>query len=179
LNPGYNLIANQLDLDGTGTNNSIYTAIGTNLPVNTQVLAWNGSGYATTKLLATGKWLVNNQFFTNSVNPGSGFFVDLPGSVATNVTFVGNVITGTNTYPISAGYQIVAPSGPVAGTLDTTNGYTVSKNDQVLVWTGTGYSIRKWSGSTWLGGDPQLTVGESVFLNAVNNTNWTQVLNVQ
>jgi hypothetical protein len=179
LTPGYNLIANQLDLDGTGTNNSIYTTVGTNLPANTQVLAWGGSGFTTVKLSGTGKWSANNQVITNAVNPGSGFFINV--AVATNVTFVGNVITGTNTYPIAAGYQIVAPSGPVAGTIDGTNGYHPTKNDQILVWSGSGYVTHKWSGTAWsgTGGDPQLVVGQSVFLNAVSNTNWTQILNVQ
>jgi hypothetical protein len=95
------------------------------------------------------------------------------------LTFVGNVITGTNAYPVTAGYQIVAPSGPVAGTIDGTNGYKPSKLDKIYVYTPTGYSIRTWTGATWLGGDPQLTVGESVFLNASSNNVWTQVLNVQ
>jgi hypothetical protein len=180
LQPGYNLVANQLDLDGTGTNNSIYTTVGTNLPNLTKVLVWTGSGYATTIWSAgTGKWTLNSQLVTNGVNPGKGFFVQIPGSVATNVTFVGNVITGTNTYPIAAGYQIVSPSGPVAGTLDTTNGYTPSHLDKILVWTGSGYATHIWSGTAWTSGDPQLAVGQAVFLDAVNNTNWTQILNVQ
>jgi hypothetical protein len=181
LNPGYNLVANQLDLDGTGTNNSLYTSIGTNLPANTQVLAWGGSSYITTKLLSSGKWLANNQFFTNAVNPGSGFFLNLAGSVSTNITFVGNVITGTNSYPVVAGYQIVAPSAPVAGTLDTTNGYRPSKNDQVVIWNNStaSYTTKKFTGTTWLGGDPQLTVGQAVFLNASSNNVWSEVLNVQ
>jgi len=178
LAAGYNLVANQLDLDGTGTNNSIYTAVGTNLPANTQVLVWTGNGYATDKLLASGKWLANNQIITNGMNPGTGFFLDV--AVVTNVVFVGNVITGTNSYSINAGYQIVAPIGPVAGTLDTTNGYKPSPNDQILVYNpSTGYSIRKWTGATWLGGDPQLAVGQSVFLNASSNNLWTQILNPQ
>jgi hypothetical protein len=178
LNPGYNLVANQLDLDGTGTNNSIYTTIGTNLPNLTKVLAWNGSGFSQS-ILSSGHWTLNNAIVTNAVNPGKGFFVNIPGSVATNVTFVGNVITGTNTYPIAAGYQIVSPSGPVAGTIDSTNGYVPSKLDKILVWNGSGYAQHIYGGSSWTGGDPQLIVGQSVFLDAVNNTNWTQILNVQ
>jgi hypothetical protein len=179
---GYNFVANQLDLDGTGTNNSVYTAVGTNLPANTAVLYWNpGTAlFSTTKLLSSGKWSANNQLLTNAVNPGSGFFIQV--SAPTNVTFVGNVITGTNTYPVIAGYQVVAPSAPVSGTLDTTNGYTPTKNDAVLVWNnGTSlFTTHKYLGSSWSGGgDPQLTVGESVFLDAVNNTNWTEILNVQ
>jgi hypothetical protein len=176
---GYSMIGNQLDLDGTGTNNSIYTAVGTNLPVNTQILAWNGSAFSSSKLTPKGAWSLNNMVVSNAMQPGSGFFINVP--VATNVTFVGNVITGTNTYPIVAGYQVVAPSGPVAGTLDTTNGYTPTKNDQLLVWNGTAYVSHKYTGTAWLGtgGDPQLIVGQAVFLNAATSTNWTEVLNVQ
>jgi hypothetical protein len=180
LNPGYNLIANQLDVDGTGTNNSIYTSVGTNLPSLTKVYAWNGSGYTIATFSAgTQTWLGNNGAVSNAMNPGSGFFVYIPGATPTNTTFVGNVITGTNSYPIHSGFQIVAPSGPVAGTIDTTNGYVPSKLDKLYVWSGSSYSIRTWSGSSWLGGDPVLTVGQSVFLNASSNNVWSEVLNVQ
>jgi hypothetical protein len=183
LQPGYNLVANQLDLDGTGTNNSINTVVGTGtLPNLTQVLCWTGSGYATTTYSASAqKWNVNDQAITNGMNPGSGFFIKIPAtSPATNVTFVGNVITGTNTYPVVAGYQILAPSGPVAGTLDTTNGLKPTKLDQILVWTGSGYATHVYSGTAWNGGgDPQLAVGQAVFYNSKVNTNWTQILNVQ
>ena len=166
LQAGYNLVANQLDLDGTGTNNSIYTTVGTNLPSLTKVLAWNGGGYsAATYSATTQKWIGNNSSISNAMNPGSGFFIQVP--VATNLTFVGNVITGTNTYPILAGYQIVAPSAPIAGTIDTTNGYTPTKLDKILVWNGGGYSAKTWSGTSWIGGDPQLTVGQAVFLDAI------------
>jgi hypothetical protein len=179
LNPGFNLVANQLDLDGTGTNNSIYTTVGTNLPANTQLYAWNGTGYNSTKLNAALHWLSNNQTISNAVNPGKGFFIQIPGSVATNVTFVGNVITGTNSYPIVAGYQVIAPSGPVAGTIDGTNGYNPSKNDTIYVFNGSGYGSHKFNGTSWLGGDPQIPVGEAIFFNASSNNVWTQVLNVQ
>lgn len=178
LNAGYNLVANQLDLDGTGTNNSIYSTVGTNLPNGTRVLAWNGSGFTTADYAASSqKWIGNNAVITNAMNPGNGFFISV--SVATNLTFVGNVITGTNTYPVAAGFQIVAPSGPVAGTIDTTNGYTPTKSDKIYVWNGSGYATKDYTGTTWLGGDPQLQVGQAVFLDAVGNTNWTQILNVQ
>lgn len=178
LNTGYNLVANQLDLDGTGKNNGIFTVIGNTLPNGTKVLAWNGSGYSSaTYASGTQKWIGNNNVISNAMNPGAGFFVEV--GAPTNVTFVGNVITGTNSYPIVTGYQIVAPSAPIPGTIDTTNGYKPSKGDKLLVWNGTGYGSKTWTGTTWVGGDPQLTVGEAVFLQAASNNVWTQVLNVQ
>jgi hypothetical protein len=115
------------------------------------------------------------------MNPGSGFFLQV--AAPTNVTIVGNVITGTNTYPLIAGFQLVAPSGPVAGTLDTTNGYTPTVGDVISVWNNSTASFvahKRLNSTTWGGGgDPQLTVGQAVFLDPVHNTNWTQVLNVQ
>jgi hypothetical protein len=176
LTNGYTMICNQLDADGSGTNNSIYTVVGTNVPVNTTVLAWNGSSFNQSKWTGT-KWTLNNQSFTNSMNPGSGFFVNCPAQ--TNITLVGQVIQGTNTYPIAAGYQIVSPSAPVAGGIQTTQKYNPSVNDTVLIWNGTSYNQHKWTGTTWTLGEPSFNVGQAFFLNAKNNTNWTQSLIIQ
>jgi hypothetical protein len=176
---GFTLIANQLDLDGTGLHNGIYTAVGTNLPSGSQVECWNGTSFKTATFNGTA-WsaAANTALFTNSMNPSGGFFMYVP--TPTNVTFVGNVITGTNTYPVIAGFRIVSNGGPVTGGIQTVLGYTPSVNDQVEVWNGTTYKTHTYNGSAWNGGgEPVLTVGEAVFLNAANNTNWTQILNVQ
>ncbi len=45
LHDGDNLFANQLDADGTGTNNTCATVFGTNVPINSAVYTWNGSNY--------------------------------------------------------------------------------------------------------------------------------------
>jgi hypothetical protein len=177
LAAGYNLVANQLDVDGTGTNNSIYTSVGTQLPPNTTVLAWNGSGFSASKLTSAGKWTLNTAVVTNAVNPGYGFFVDTP--VATNVTFIGNVLTATNTYNISQGYQVMSPIAPVAGGIGTALGYVPDKNDVALIWNGAGYSQHKYSGSTWTAGEPTFSAGEAVFFDAATNTSWTESLNSQ
>ena len=177
LTNGYTMVCNQLDLDGTGTNNNIYSTIGTNLPANTQILCWNGSTFSSSKLAASGKWSLNNQVVTNAMNPGRGFFINCPAQ--TNVTLVGQVIQGTNKYPVVAGYQILSPSGPVAGGIQTVQGYAPSKNDQVLVWGGTTYTSHKYSGTAWSGGEPNFSVGQAVFLNASSNNVWTNVLNIQ
>jgi hypothetical protein len=184
-NGTYAMICNQLDADGTGTNNSIYNVVGTNLPPNTQVLCWNPAlgTFTSTKLTAAGKWSVNNQIVTNAMNPGSGFFINCPlaAGIGTNITVVGSVIQGTNLYSISTGYQIVAPSGPIAGGIVSTNGYAPTKNDQVLIWNpslGT-YQSHKYTGTTWTGGEPTYSVGQAFFLNAAEANVWTNILNIQ
>lgn len=177
LPTGYTLVANQLDLDGTGASNTIYSVLGTNLPPNTQVLAWNGSTYSSSKLTAAHKWVPENAAIDAAMSPGSGFFVDVPET--TNVTLVGTVIQGTNNIAINAGYQIVSPIAPIAGGVTSVEGYVPSKGDQILIWNGSLYSSKKYSGTAWIGGEPTFSVGESVFLNAVSNNVWTQTFNPQ
>jgi len=175
LSDGFTMVANQLDLDGTGTNNTITTVLGTNLPVNTTVEAWNGSSFASTKWTGT-KWTASNELITNAMQPGVGFFVSSP--VATNITEVGNVLQGTNVLTITPGFQVVSETVPTTGGIQTTFGYTPTKNDKVEIWNGSSFATRTWTGSAWLGGgEPQLTVGESVFLDSAStgDTNWTQV----
>jgi len=177
---GYTLVANQLDLDGTGTNNSIKSVIGSSLPANSVVEVWQASKGSFKSSTWNGTtWSTDSALFTNAMNPGSGFFLYVP--TPTNLTLVGNVITGTNTYPIAAGYSIIAPSGPVAGTIGTQLLYNPSANDVVEVWNGTkgSFKANTYNGSAWSGGEPNLIVGTAVFLNAANNTNWTEILNVQ
>jgi hypothetical protein len=177
---GYTLVANQLDVDGTGTNNGLNTVLGANLPSGTVAEVWNASkgSFKSSSWNGT-SWSTDSSLFTNAMNPGSGFFLYVP--TPTNLTIVGNVITGTNTYTIPAGYQIVAPSGPVAGTIGTQLGYTPSANDVVEVWNGNKGSFKadSYNGTSWSGGEPTFAVGEAVFLNSAGNTNWTQILNVQ
>ena len=178
LNAGYNLVANQLDLDGTGTNNTLLTVLSTNLPNKSTVSAWNGAGFTTATYSSSGGWLGITPQVTAAMQPGSGFFLKV--SAATNITLVGNVIVGTNTYPILAGYNIVSPSAPVAGTIDTTNGFTPNNKDSISVWNGSGFNTYTFSSTGgWLPSDPQIPVGSAVFLNSKANTNWTEVLNVQ
>lgn len=174
---GYTMVANQMDLDGTGTNNSIYTSVGTNLPAGTQILCWNGTTFSSSKLSGTGKWSLNNQVVSNAMQPGAGFFVNCPAS--TNVTFVGNVLQGTNTYPIVAGYQVVSPNVPITGTISTNFGYIPTLNDQALIWNGTTYTSHKFNGTAWSAGQPTFQIGQALFLNAAAATNWVQTFTVQ
>jgi hypothetical protein len=181
---GNNLIANQLDYDGTGTNNTVNTVFPNGLPNKTIISAWNPNTatFVTAEYFSTSGWNsgTNSPLVYSALQPGSGFFIKV--SAPTNITLVVNVITGTNTYPVPAGLTVVAPSAPIAGTLDTTNGFKPNNKDIVDVWvpaTSSFTAHEYFTTSGWGGGDPQLAVGQSVFLKSTANTNWTQVLNVQ
>jgi hypothetical protein len=186
---GYSIVGNQLDLDGTGTNNTVTTVLGTNsVPVGLQVLTWNGSAFSIDSFSilprhTTPSW--SNP--TLPLNPGTGFFVYNPGTV-TNITEVGNVIVGTNSNPqlVSAGYSLLGAVSPVGGDLVTNLDYTPSIGDQVLTYGSSGYSISTYSilprhtTPSWSPGVPQISVGQGFFLSTTNTSpNWTQILNVQ
>jgi hypothetical protein len=176
------MFANQLDLDGTGTNNTLASVFPTNLPANTLLLAWNGSSFVQDKWLATGKWATTvNAFVNSSIQPGHGFFMSVPSSATSpTITTVGNVLLGTNSFPFVAGYQIVSAAVPATGGITSVFGYQPSKNDLLLIWNPASqtFSQKKYV-TSWLGGEPDLAVGQAVFLNTTNHGTWTQVFTLQ
>ena len=119
---GFNFVANQLDLDGSGTNNTIVSVIGTNLPTtSSKVLAWDipSQTFKTVTLFASG-WSGGAAGATvkAALQPGHGVFVQV--AAATNITIVGQVMPPqTNNTVYTSTYQIASYSWPVAGYLTT------------------------------------------------------------
>jgi hypothetical protein len=185
LSQGYNLIANQFDLDGTGTNNTLTSVFGTQLPNNAAIQAWNGAGFTQDKWVTSGggKWAsLVNPVVNAAIQPGHGFFLTIPSAATSpNVTTVGNVLVGTNRVTINTGLQIVSPAVPATGGITSTFGYVASKGDAIQIWNpaSQAFSQKKYSGSAWSGGEPVFAVGQSMFLNATNAGTWTQVFTVQ
>jgi len=91
------------------------------------------------------------------------------------VTIVGTVLQGglTNGYITTAGFSFVGSEFPVSGGIVSTYGYVPSLNDQVLTWNGSGYAGNtyqqaKGGGVSWSSGEPQLSIGQGIFLNTTN-----------
>src|ERR1044071_4398970 len=103
---GNALIGNQLDLDGTGTNNTIHTVFGTNgasLANGTTLNAFTGTSFATVAKGAKGLSEANPGDMakvTAALQPGKGLFINSP--AAQTVTFVGNVMTANSPLPANA-----------------------------------------------------------------------------
>jgi len=202
LTPGSDeLVAPALDVDGTGTNGTITTVVGTNVAVNTAVLIWNGSGFdtltysknpsaphgATVWWTATGG--VNENVPNYPINVGQGFFIDDP--TDTNLVETGVVMQGTLVNNLPAGSDsLVASIVPIGGDLTTNLNYLPTLNDSALIWTGSGYQTYTYSknpsaphGATvwWtsLAGvntdlDPQITVGQGFFIVPAAANAWTE-----
>jgi hypothetical protein len=185
LTNGYNLVANQLDYDGTGTNNTLVTCIGTNLPNGTQAYAYVAGSYVFATYSASAqKWSGNTNACNAALSVGHGLFIKIPSSATypQTLTEVGNVIIGTNVNNIAAGYQLCSYAFPISGSIQTGLNYTPTHGDRVYVYNPVtaSYTFSTFnSGTTWVGGAPNLSVGQAVFLQAAANTNWTQIFTPQ
>jgi len=181
--------ANQLDYDGTGTNNNVNTVFGTNLLAGTTIQAWlPGSGTFTSASWIKGKsglaWSGDTNDVNAALNVGGGVFVD---SATTSNTFVnvGNVIQGTNIISLVAGYNFVSDVSPIGGYIDTNLNYSPSVGDNVQVWnqagqTYSGYNyIKGKSGNSWSPSDPIVPAGAAVFISTGSAKTWTNTFTAQ
>lgn len=177
-----------LDLDGTGTNNTIATVIGTNVPTATYVYALNSSGgfdqlvYKSSGHPAVTAWYLGTAVANNyPINPGQGVFI-LPGG-DTTITEVGTVLQGplSNSYvpALAGGIGLVSSQVPIAGGVTTALSYTPTLGDIIFVYdpiVGYDQYIYKASGhpavTGWYIGttlsEPQINVGQGFWLQPKN-----------
>jgi hypothetical protein len=144
LPPGFSLIANPLDNTNNGINNLF-----AGLPNQTRVYRFNANQTYTiaTKLGA----VFNNNLV---MDPGEGFFIQIPGAASVNVTFVGEVMQGNLVNPLLAGaYQIkgsqvpqALPAGrPNQAPADQTLGFPAAVGDRIFLFDNvTGYQTHQF-----------------------------------
>jgi hypothetical protein len=179
---GFNMIANPLDLDGTGTNNTVSGVFGTSLANNSQVYKFSGGGFNSTFIFARGAWSAGAN--TATLNPGEGIFLSVPAN--TNFTFVGQVLQGSQTNQfIAPGYTLLGSKIPLSGGLQTTlqytpvNGDTVDIYDQSLNAGQGGYHPFVFSTrGGWSPGEPSIAPGVGFFL-VTTASSWVQNFTVQ
>jgi len=177
---GFNMIANPLDLDGYGTNNTLTTVFSTNLPVNSKVYTWNIStlGYDTATFGKTKTWSPDMK-----LNPGQGAWVSIPagafGGTTQSVTTVGTVLQGklvNPNIPAADGYTLIASQVPIAGGLTTTLGYKARLNEKVYAWPlgATAFSVATMvKARYWVPSEPQIGLGQGFWLKAYAGSVWT------
>ena len=180
---GYNLIANQLDYDGTGTNNNVGTFFGTNLVAGTTVLAWNTgtAGFDTASWINSKgvlKWTGNTNAINSSLAVGRGVFVQSPSPIV--LTEVGSVVQGTNVIPLIPGLNIIASVPPISGAIQTNLNYAPNVGDSVLPFDSSsqGYTttytyINSKGTLKWSPSQPNLQVGQAIFIQTASTPGWT------
>jgi len=191
---GFSMVANQLDVDGTGTNNTDVGVFGSQLPLQSRIFSWNGASYN------INSWAKSKAGTTNwsnpsgyPLNPGQGCWVQVqPGSfggITQTVTTVGQVLQGSLTNPYLAaggGFSIVSDQVPLSGALQTQLGYGAQPLDRVFAWDFTGqvyviYSYAKTMAGTtnWGPSEPIIPVGVGFWLESQAASTWTQNFTVQ
>ena len=186
LKSGFNLVSVPLD---NGSNNLINNILddgaGGLLPDGCTLYPWSGHTYgALIGYAQHAGWTPDGSALaTNSLPPGTAFFISLPqGSAATTVTFVGSVVQGTTTTTVLPGYNLIGPASAVANYAGFTssnavdadlgsNSWHIPANDSdfLLLYTnGVGYRIWQFIGNDGLGDPYGWNSGDPV--NAADNT---------
>jgi len=177
----YTMVNNPLDNKVSNTYSNLF---GT-LPVNSQVVKWNGASFDISSRVAFGAGWTPTGAQTNTVVPGQGVFVRLPaGSAGFTNTFIGELTPGSYTNVVLAGYKLVGSAVPIAGTA-TELGITAAipaapAGSQVLKWDPNTQAYLTFNrvgfGAGWTPSLPSVGVGEGFFIrNQSGGTiNWSQ-----
>jgi hypothetical protein len=195
LTNGLNAIANPLDLDGTGTNNTLISVFSTNLPKSTTIYLFDtsdGQFDISANYNKNGVWANGTQPF----NPGQGAFVLIGATVPTplTVTLVGQVLQGTNlvntNLTVGSGSDVlsfVSSIAPISSAVDAAgNGglnFTLPHSSTVYFYDNTlnppGYDIYTYNkNGVWGPSDPVIAVGQGFFVSTSTNS-WVQSFTVQ
>ncbi len=193
---GFQLIANQLDFDGTGTNNSTANILGTNLPVGSAVYTWVGTTYDIASFVQLkGQSAPAWSPTTYTLNPGQGAWLNIPNGglagTASNLTTVGQVNQGAMSVgpslPTAGGFSLVSSMVPLSGGLQTALGYTPKVGDAVYQWSiaKNNYVINNFvqlkgqPNPTWSPAEPSIGISEGFWINSQPGAVWSNYFIVQ
>lgn len=170
---GYTLVANPLVAETNTIAVLFDAAVG-----GTAVYKFDASAGAylptISKNKITGKW---NDTVTTLL-PGEGVFVKNPATTNVTITFVGEVMQGSLTNPLPAGYSITSSQVPQADTLDNL-GFPKEKGDTVYRFVSgnyVSYNVNKITGN-W-STVPSVAVAEAFFVKKTAAKDWTRNFSV-
>jgi hypothetical protein len=191
------MMANQLDLDGTGTNNTVTNVFGTNMPPNTHVFAFNPTTqlyYNTATHINNGNW-IQGAAVAPGLQPGAGVWVQLPTGSGTptplTLTLVGNVVQVPRALPVAGNtsppkFNLMSLVPPVSTGIETGSfapgqpaGYPAQQLDAVYFYNAVGkaYAPTRTRGAsvgTWINGEPVPAVGQAFWIAAKGSKTWNQ-----
>ena len=181
--PGFSIVANPLNT----TNNTVVSLIPTP-PVGSKVYKFVGGVF---QIATFGYFDDNGDFQTAWDNPAlnlaPGDGVWFKNSAVTNhtITWVGEVMQGSVTNPILAGFNLKGSIIPQAGALDTVLNYPPTTNDVVYLFRGGVFQISHYgyfddNGDYQIAWDsiPSPNVSEGFWIKTANAKNWTRTFSV-
>jgi len=186
LTNNFNYISIQLGPDQTGTNATLTSALGTNWPNFTKVYAYDLQlGLIGQAQVIAGAWTANATVTKRGVVAGGGLVLQPAAGSPTTLTIVGEVLQGhlVNGEAASAVPYLKSSMVPQAGLVKDVLGLNLPTipGTQNLYRSPAGSFINHvFLAGTWLGGQPNINVGESFFVSGVTNGfTWTRDFTVQ
>jgi hypothetical protein len=173
----YTAVANPLNTTNN-TLGSLFGGVGTGLPSGSQVLKWSpgSANFAVYSKVPFGNGWSPTNGVTATLNPGEGCLIKIVGSDYTN-TFVGEVLQGSLTNSLLAGYQLIGNMVPDSGPV-TNLSLALPSGSTLLKWNSLG---QNWSvfnkvpfSSGWTPSVPSIDVGEGFMVNAASPYNWVR-----
>lgn len=169
---GFSIIANPLK----AADNSVAALIASP-PDNTVLYIYTNGKYKIDSFTG-GSW----DDGTEQLLPGQGAFIRNESTAAFTLTFVGEVMQGSLSTPIPAGFSMIASQVPQAGIVDTDLGLTPGENDVVYQFNGATqkYAVDSFSSGSWdTPTGPTIGVGEGFFYKNNNAaTTWNRTFSV-
>jgi hypothetical protein len=172
---GFSMIANPLKAADSKISALIPTA-----PSGTTIYKFNATtgGYASSTFDdLDNAWLPDPNI---TLTPGEGAFIN--GAAAFTNTFVGEVLTGSLTNSMSAGFQIRSSQVPQEGRVDTVLGFPPIAGAQIYQFNNAtgGYVSATFDDldNAWLPAVPTVKVGESFWVKLGAAANWTRTFNI-
>jgi hypothetical protein len=179
----YSMLANPLN----STSNTLGGLLTGSLPAGSQVLVFNPAivDYDVYTRVVFGNGWSPPAGATVDLSPGKGVLIHAAAAAGdvTN-TFVGEVLQGSLSHPIGAGYTFLGNKVPESGsataiglTTSTANGTTLGTMDVAVqdfsVFTRVAFGVL-WSPSV-----PNINVGDGFYVTSVAATNWVRNFTVQ
>jgi hypothetical protein len=162
LPAGLTMVANPLN----NTTNDLNTIIPT-AGFGDTIYIWTGTTFNSS--IYVGSWSPDV-----TMNPGQGFFYAASSPIT--LTFTGNVLQGSLTNTVPAGFSILGNQVPVAEDLST-NGFPASFGDTIYFYRGGNYVSSINVGSFAPAAIP--AVGEGFWVNSASGGSWTRSFTVQ
>ena len=120
--------------------------------------------------LEHGKW--SNE--SHTLGAGEGAIVFNPSTDYKSLSFVGDVLQGTHSTPIPAGFSLRTSLAPRPGRLDTDLGFPIDEGDVVHVFDRDkqAYVLHPFTNGAWSPHPPVMGVGESFWIAKKEARNW-------
>lgn len=182
LVPGFQLVANPLD---AGAGNNTVAKLFAGAPAGTTVYKYTGTGFDVNDYDPDTYGAQGWADIAQTLVPGEGAFVKLPTGANFTVTFVGEVMQGSLSNPLPAGFSIRSSQVPQSGALDTVLKFPVANGDFIYQFNTTtkGYDVSDYDTDSygpqgWASAAPVPKVAESFWVKKLAAVNWVRDFSV-